>query len=183
MLRGVEEHTTVVLISDGKETCNADPCAVVGQLRDQGIDIRVHVVGFDVDRAEREQLMCIAEAGGGEYFSADSTAELKESLTEVVVIDRRPARCSAYAETSLRQEQSNLENECGLAGEHWHLEQERHYTWCMTYPIESTRPEAEHQSREQTLQQCIAEQQRKHRRSTIQESRQDQSPRGRQDYL
>ena len=54
-LRASEEDTTVVLISDGKETCDADPCALVKELRDSGVRVQVHVVGFDVDQDEKDQ--------------------------------------------------------------------------------------------------------------------------------
>ncbi|MGD8854641.1 MAG: VWA domain-containing protein [Gammaproteobacteria bacterium] len=82
-LKDREDETTVVLISDGEETCGGDPCARVRDLRQQGINVRVHVVGFDVSQTEREQLMCIADAGGGKYFSADNADQLKGALTEV----------------------------------------------------------------------------------------------------
>jgi Ca-activated chloride channel family protein len=82
-LKSTEEETTVVLISDGKESCEGDPCALVRELREQGIKVKVHVVGFDVDKDEREQLVCIAEAGGGKYFTAQNTNQLKDALTEV----------------------------------------------------------------------------------------------------
>ena len=82
-LRHYENETTVVLISDGEETCDADPCQKVRELRDSGIRVQVHVVGFDVRKNEREQLYCIAEAGGGRYFSADSSDQLQQALTEV----------------------------------------------------------------------------------------------------
>jgi len=82
-LRAAEEETAVVLISDGKETCQGDPCVLVSQLRKQGIKVKVHVVGFDVNQAEREQLMCIADAGGGKYFTAQNAGELTNALTEV----------------------------------------------------------------------------------------------------
>jgi Ca-activated chloride channel homolog len=35
-LEAVEEETTIVLISDGQETCEADPCAALKALEDQG---------------------------------------------------------------------------------------------------------------------------------------------------
>ena len=82
-LKENETETTLVLISDGKETCEGDPCAMAQQLRDQGIQVKVHVVGFDVTQEEGKQLVCIAKAGGGKYFSAGNTAELKEALVEV----------------------------------------------------------------------------------------------------
>lgn len=82
-LRQNEGDSTVVLISDGKETCEGDPCEAVRELRAAGVKTTVHVVGFDVSAEEREQLMCIAEAGNGRYFSADNATELNEALAEV----------------------------------------------------------------------------------------------------
>ena len=40
------------------------------------------MVGFDIKEAEKAGLECIAEAGGGEYFSADSADELNQALEE-----------------------------------------------------------------------------------------------------
>ncbi|MCC6713353.1 MAG: VWA domain-containing protein [Candidatus Dadabacteria bacterium] len=82
-LAATEDETTVVLVSDGEETCEGDPCALVKSLREKGINVKVHVVGFDVGDKEKEQLSCIAEAGGGKYFAADSAAQLEEALAEV----------------------------------------------------------------------------------------------------
>lgn len=82
-LKQNEGDSTVVLISDGKETCGGDPCAVVRELLEHGVKATVHVVGFDVSPEEREQLMCIAEAGNGRYFPADNASELNEALAEV----------------------------------------------------------------------------------------------------
>ncbi len=80
-LKGQNNH--VVLISDGIETCGADPCKTTASLIKAGIDVRIHVVGFDVNKNERMQLECIAEAGGGRYFHAGSTKGLKEAIAEV----------------------------------------------------------------------------------------------------
>lgn len=82
-LRILEDESTVVLVSDGRETCEGDPCKLVRDLRNQGIKIKVHVVGFDVNSEESEQLGCIADAGGGQYFSADSSSQLRQALIEV----------------------------------------------------------------------------------------------------
>jgi Ca-activated chloride channel family protein len=100
-LKGVEEQTTVILISDGKETCGGDPCTLVKSLRQQGIHVRVHVVGFDVNKKEREQLVCIADAGGGRYFSAQNAMQLKEAFTEVkkeVVKKVKPSKPTIFGE-------------------------------------------------------------------------------------
>jgi len=69
---GLEEepNNSIVLISDGIESCGGDPCAVAGALVERNISLRVHVVGFDVDDEARAQLQCIADRGNGEYFDA-----------------------------------------------------------------------------------------------------------------
>lgn len=82
-LQAVEDETTVVLVSDGEETCDGDPCALVKSLKEQGINVKVHVVGFDVGDKEKEQLSCIADAGGGKYFTANNADQLQEALAEV----------------------------------------------------------------------------------------------------
>jgi len=64
-LRFTEDAATVILISDGKETCNADPCAAAAELEKLGVNFTAHVIGFDVDAATRAQLQCIAGNTGG----------------------------------------------------------------------------------------------------------------------
>ncbi len=85
VLRENENAVSVVLVSDGIESCEGDPCATAAQLRQQGIDVKIHVVGFDVDAEAQEQLSCIAEAGGGEYYQAGSADALSEALADVRV--------------------------------------------------------------------------------------------------
>ncbi|MGI9449556.1 MAG: vWA domain-containing protein, partial [Geminicoccaceae bacterium] len=46
-LRYEEDRATVILVSDGEDTCGGDPCAVARELEAAGIDFTVHVVGFD----------------------------------------------------------------------------------------------------------------------------------------
>ena len=78
-----EAETVIVLVSDGKETCEPDPCGVVRALKETGINFILHAVGFGVKGEAVEQLQCIAQAGGGRYFQADDVAGLNEALTTV----------------------------------------------------------------------------------------------------
>ena len=79
-LKYTEEKATVILISDGKETCDPDPCAAAKELRKQGIDFITHVIGFNVDKKTDKELECIAHATGGEYFSAKDAASLNKAI-------------------------------------------------------------------------------------------------------
>ncbi len=82
-LEQIENETEIVLISDGRETCDGDPCVYVKLLKEKGIRFRMHVIGFDVNAREREQLECIAKAGGGSYFSAHNASQLQQALSAV----------------------------------------------------------------------------------------------------
>jgi len=92
LLASREEPTTVVLVSDGLETCGGDPCQVAKDLKEKGIRLVVHVVGFDVDQAAADQLRCIAEGGGGRFFRADNVDQLQEalSLVKATVVESKP---------------------------------------------------------------------------------------------
>jgi Ca-activated chloride channel family protein len=83
-LRYTEEKATVILITDGIETCDADPCALGTALAEAGVDLKVHVVGFGLSKAEGQQIACLAENTGGRYFDADNAGRLAEALTETV---------------------------------------------------------------------------------------------------
>jgi Ca-activated chloride channel family protein len=83
-LRYTEEKATVILVSDGIETCNPDPCAAARALEQAGAEFTVHVVGFDVSDPEAlEQMQCLAEETGGRFLTAANAGELGEALTEV----------------------------------------------------------------------------------------------------
>jgi hypothetical protein len=74
------QRNVIILVSDGKETCPGDPCAVARRLHEAGIQVQINVVGFDATAEERQQLECIAEAGGGKYYNADTAKELQGAL-------------------------------------------------------------------------------------------------------
>jgi hypothetical protein len=68
----------IVLVSDGKETCQGDPAVAAKALAAK--NITVHTVGFIVDTAARMQLQSIARITGGTYFDAPVGPELPETL-------------------------------------------------------------------------------------------------------
>lgn len=118
-----EQSNSVVLISDGIETCEGDPCAVADELTRRGINVRVHVVGFDVDAEAREQLECIAEKGGGQYFSADSTEGFSNAVTEAVeVAQADPEPAPAPVNTGPSRSRVFFDDFDGSElGEHWEV--------------------------------------------------------------
>jgi Ca-activated chloride channel family protein len=84
-LKFTEKKATVILVSDGIETCDPDPCAVAAELEKLGIDLTVHTVGFGLDnQGAVAQLQCLAERTGGTYTTAENAGELEAALTKTV---------------------------------------------------------------------------------------------------
>ncbi len=94
-LRYTEEKATVILITDGLETCEVDPCALANELESQGVNFTTHVLGFGLSDEEGRQVACLAENTGGKYLSAQNGADLVTALTttvaEVVQAEPEPA--------------------------------------------------------------------------------------------
>jgi len=89
-LRSKEEAASVVLVSDGLETCGMDPCAVALQLKRQNINLRIHVIGFDVNNVKDiSKLQCIATNTGGKYITANNITQLNQALNIVNAIVRK----------------------------------------------------------------------------------------------
>ncbi len=104
-LKYTEEKATVVLISDGIETCEPDPCGVAAALEQAGVDFTVHVVGFDVTEENAQaQLQCLAENTGGKYISASNANELGAALETTVAAAPEPV-----SETKVRLRATELE--------------------------------------------------------------------------
>jgi hypothetical protein len=73
-----------VLITDGLETCDGDPCTVASTLHAADIQLITHVVGFGLVPAEQATLGCIAEGGGGMLLGASNASELSAALFEIL---------------------------------------------------------------------------------------------------
>ena len=84
--RDAKGDKVIILITDGADTCNGDPCRVIRELPKFGIKIKVDVVGLSLHREPqaRNQLNCVAEASGGKYFDAKTAADLIESVSASV---------------------------------------------------------------------------------------------------
>ncbi|MFU0503910.1 vWA domain-containing protein [Pseudaminobacter sp. NGMCC 1.201702] len=90
-LKYTEDKATVVLITDGLETCNADPCAIGKELEQAGVDFTAHVVGFGLTAEEGRQVACLAENTGGKYIQASDAGALRDALVETVAAEPEPA--------------------------------------------------------------------------------------------
>lgn len=85
-LRYTEDQANVVLITDGLETCSADPCALGHELEAAGLDFTVHVVGFGLSEEEGQQVSCLAENTGGQYLQANDADGLADALNQTILV-------------------------------------------------------------------------------------------------
>jgi Ca-activated chloride channel family protein len=83
-LKYTEDKATVVLITDGLETCGGDPCALGKELEASGVDFTADVVGFGLTADEGRQIACLADNTGGKYIQASDEKALQEALVETV---------------------------------------------------------------------------------------------------
>lgn len=81
---GENVTNAVVLITDGVETCDGDPCNIASQLHAEDIQLITHVVGFGLAPEEQATLQCIADGGGGMLIGAANAAELSSALFDIL---------------------------------------------------------------------------------------------------
>lgn len=85
----------VILLTDGEETCDGDPSAVLEKLAADGVNVRLNIVGFAIDdNALKAEFSSWAKLGGGNYFDAGAAQALNEAMEKALqipfrVIDRR----------------------------------------------------------------------------------------------
>ena len=72
-------RNVIILITDGIEACDEDPCAVSRALRAKGIKLKPFVIGVGLDTSYLGQFNCI-----GEFLSAE-TEDSFESVLDFVV--------------------------------------------------------------------------------------------------
>jgi hypothetical protein len=77
----------VVLVTDGEETCEGDPAAVIAALQEKGFEVNLNIVGFAIDDNDlAAQFETWAQAGGGRYFAADDEGGLSEAIESALSI-------------------------------------------------------------------------------------------------
>ncbi|MEB8387895.1 VWA domain-containing protein [Rhodobacteraceae bacterium KMM 6894] len=76
-----DRPATVVLISDGLESCDRDPCALAKALEKGGVGFTAHVVGFGLGTDDAASLACIANETGGQFIEAENAGELATALS------------------------------------------------------------------------------------------------------
>ena len=72
-------RNVIILITDGIEACDEDPCAVSLALRKKGIKLKPFIIGIGLDTSYLDQFNCV-----GEFLSAETEDSFKSVLSFVV---------------------------------------------------------------------------------------------------
>jgi Ca-activated chloride channel homolog len=83
-LRYTEDKASVVIVTDGEETCGGDPCLLGKKLRDTGVDFKTHIIAFGLGKGEGAGLKCLASETKGMFLEARDTATLTSALNATV---------------------------------------------------------------------------------------------------
>lgn len=69
----------IILITDGLEACDNDPCVIAQKLKDKGVKVTPFVIGLGMDLSYLEKFNCI-----GTYADAETPAAFTEVLQNIV---------------------------------------------------------------------------------------------------
>lgn len=69
----------IILITDGLEACDNDPCVIAKKLKDKSINVKPFVIGIGMDLSYLEKFRCI-----GEYADAESPESFEIVLKNIV---------------------------------------------------------------------------------------------------
>lgn len=92
----------VVLLSDGLDNCEGDPCARAEQLAQSVPQMTLHAIAFDKadKQQELQKLSCIAKPSRGLFKSASNRDELAAALSEIAARVTAPPKVSAPADAT-----------------------------------------------------------------------------------
>jgi hypothetical protein len=83
---------TVILITDGEESCKGDFAAASKAIKDSGLNFTLNIVGFTLKNAPAQAALSgLAESTGGHYFSASSGDALARAVL-LAAVDKLPYR-------------------------------------------------------------------------------------------
>lgn len=77
------QNPTLILLTDGIDTCQKDPCDVASQLKSHRADFRVHVIGFNMTPKAQESISCLSEKTDGRFFEAQNRESLSRAMMEI----------------------------------------------------------------------------------------------------
>ena len=82
--KNISGDKIVVLITDGLESCNGDPCAAAKSLQTGGVINKINVVGFGMSPTELNTLKCVVEPSKGLLVGASNSTEFLSAMQQII---------------------------------------------------------------------------------------------------
>jgi Ca-activated chloride channel family protein len=96
---------TIVLLTDGEETCGGDPCALARDLKQNGVRTTVHVISYHISSSIGTEGVfvsrCLADETGGTYADTNTLEEVTRVLEAALA-------CPLISEEHTRSSVANL---------------------------------------------------------------------------
>jgi len=109
---------TVILITDGEESCKGDPVRAAADLKASGLDIRLNIVGFALKNPKvQKDLAGFAQATGGLFYAAESGATLADALM-LAAVEKFPYTVYDAAGKTLLTGEAGMGSESLPAGDY-----------------------------------------------------------------
>jgi len=100
-LRFTEQKASVILVTDGEETCSRNPCEAAEKLEALGLDFTAHVIAFDLNDKAARSVECLASKTGGQFLKADDAATLADALSLALEAETTPMEEEELGEATL----------------------------------------------------------------------------------
>ncbi|MBU8881359.1 VWA domain-containing protein [Bacillus sp. FJAT-29790] len=81
---GEETENILYIISDGVETCDGNPVEEAKKLAESDLQVKINIIGFDVDDAGQKQLKEAAAASNGNYYTVNTKIELENAFKKLM---------------------------------------------------------------------------------------------------
>lgn len=102
LLKNIEGNSTIILVSDGMETCRGNPVQEIQNLKSKGFDFVFHAIGYGTTISDTNKLKELAAAGNGKLFNPTSQKQLQDDLNMSI---------NGFGQISIKKpESSNLES-------------------------------------------------------------------------
>ena len=106
-------RATIMLIHDGADNCQQDPCAIAKEIRKTHKKTTIHLLSIDNSNTDARAMRCVPKLTGGKTFIANSPEQIENATKKIVaMLQNKPALTSA-PETKLlkkrdRRAKSNI---------------------------------------------------------------------------
>lgn len=86
-LKKVKGKRVIILVTDGKETCDGNATAEIEKLKELGVEVKLNIVGFAINDAKlKQEFETWAKLGNGTYFQANDKKSLDEAVKKALQV-------------------------------------------------------------------------------------------------